>query len=209
MTTLVKISEQCKLLAAGHYQTGQGPELAEIKLLTAQVINSLFKLEKISQIATEGDFNPSGLMIATYDNIEVQPYKDRSMATLPVYPISLPRGMGVWYVSPSDDLDNFFVPLISGMAGIVKTQSILNNYENRIAYELRGNALIFTVNLLDLQTPVKTIQAQELVSDVSALDDYDPLPIPPDMEEPVIEGVLKLLGVRKPTEQVNNPKDHG
>lgn len=208
MTTLAKISEQIKLLNFGHYQTGQGPHLEELKLLVAQAINSLFKTEKIKEISGLGDFNPSGLLIVTFDDQPVYEYKDRSAVKLPVHPINLPMDMGVWYVAPSNDIDNFFVPMISGQAGLTKTVKLLNNYENRIPYERVGDELIFPKNILSGGTPIEKVMIRELVSDVSQLDEYDPLPIPPDMELPVIDTVLKLLGYRKPTETVNNPKDH-
>lgn len=208
MTTLNKISEQIKLFY-GHSQTGEGPHIEELKLLAAQVLNRLFKMEKVGEISAIGDFNPSATLIATYDDQPVEEWKDRSRVKLPVYPISMPMGMGVWYVAPSDDIDNFFVPLISGQAGLIKSVSILNNYENRVAYEVQGDYVVFTKNLLDRDTPITSVLIRELVVDVTDLDEYDPLTIPPDMEEPVIEEVLKLLGVRKPTETVNNPKDHG
>lgn len=209
MTTLGKISEQIKLLAVGHYQTGQGMHLEEIQLLVSQVINRLFKIEKVQEISGMGDFSPSGLLIATYDKQPVYEYKDRSAVKLPVYPINLPMGMGIWYVAPTNDIDNFFPPMVPGQAGLMKPVKLLNNFENRIPYEPAGDEIIFMKNLLAIETPVTEVLIRMLVSDVRTMDEYDPLPIPADMEEQVIENVLKLMGVRKPTEKENNPKDHG
>lgn len=209
MTTLNKIAEQIKLLAYGHYQGGQGPHLEEVKLLVGQCLATLFKTEKVSQIAGMGDFNPDALMIATYDERPVEEYKDRSKIKLPVYPMSLPMGMGVWYVAPSDDIDNFFVPLISGQAGLTKSVKLLNKYENRIAYEVNGDEIITTRAIHTGPDAITKVLVRELVTDVSGLGEYDPLPIPPDMEQPVIEMALRLLGVRQPTEARNEPKEHG
>jgi len=208
MTTLYKISEQIKLLHSGHYQTGQGSHLEEVKLLVAQVINTLFKTERVTAISGMGDFDPTGMLIATYDNQEVYEYKDRSAVALPVFPITLPMNMGIWYVCPSDDIDNFFVPMQSAQAGLTKTIKLLNNYENRVGYEPSGKELVFTSNLLNRDTPITRVMMKLLVSDVSDLGEYDPLPIPADMEAVVIQEVSKLLGIRKPTEKDNNPKDH-
>lgn len=207
MTTLGKIAEQIKLFG-GHSQTGEGMHIEEVKLLVGQVVNILFKTEKIKEITGMGNFSPGMLMVATYDNVPVYEYKDRSAAKLPVYPIHMPMNMGIWYVAPSDNIDRFFVPLVSGQSGLAKPIKLLNNFENRIAYEPNGDQIVFSKNILKTDDPITTLMVRMLVLDISTLDEYDPLPIPADMEGHVIEEVLKLMGVRKPTETVNNPKDH-
>jgi len=208
MTTLAKIAEQIKLAADGHFQTGQGMSLEEVKLLVSQAINSLFKTEKLGQISGMGDFDPSGVLIATYDEQPVYKYKDRSAVKLPTFPINLPMGLGVWYVAPYDDIDNFYVPMLSGQQGLTKTITVLNNYETRVPYEINGNQLVFSTDITEGDSPVTKVLIRMLVNDVADLGEYDPLPIPADMELPVVETVLKLMGVKKPTETVNNPKDH-
>ena len=56
------------------------------------------KFEYLSVTLPSEETIPEGLVLASYDNVPVERYKGVSRARLPAMPISLRRGMGIWFV---------------------------------------------------------------------------------------------------------------
>lgn len=179
-------------------------EFPEVFLLIGQVVNKLLKIEAYTQM-NEGDIPPNGLALATYDNQAVSAYKtDYSKVTLPAVPVRLPKNMGVFHISKTDDPFNPFIPIPSGMFGMIRGEAMISDLLGQIGYEVNGNQVIFTKNLLAESPAVSEVLIRLVVLDVSQLTEYDPLPIPADFEIQVITGVLEILGIKqKPDNKVD------
>lgn len=154
-----------------------------------------------------GDNAPSGLMLATYSDIDVTISADgvQSQALLPAIPISLPKNMGVWYVAADDaNIHDQFVPLDSGQWSLIKdfdplvsNGKILGNY----TYYIDGKNVMFPTNIF---SAVPKIMVRLVISDISLLGDFDLLPMPADYADQVIKNVLSILGVVPKVEDVTN-----
>lgn len=197
-STIGRIAEQIqRIVSGGNPASTQRVTLPEIRIALGQVINRLLKMERINNY-NEGERSPVvDACIAEYDNVAVTTYKDTSACTLPVLPLHLTRGRGVWHVSKTNSPHDPFIPLQPGQWALVKNHRILGDIN--IGYEVRGNRLIFTENL-----PGQSINAvliRLLVNDFDSYSDTDILPIPADMEMTVIEEVLKLLGAWQPSDK--------
>jgi hypothetical protein len=191
-TTKKKIAEQILRLLKGNSTASSRIQEADIKLLVEQVANQTLKADYFQVNLPEGDTIPNNAMVYTYDNVAVSTYKTTlSKATLPSIPISLPRNMGVLHVSKTTEINNPFVPIPTSTYGIVSPQDLLGSLSNLIGYEVVGKDIIFTQNLPGLG--VSSVYIRLVGVDLSALSDYDLLPLSADQEAAVVSGVYKML----------------
>jgi hypothetical protein len=203
MTTRARISEQINRLIAGNPVISGRVHPNDIRLLVEQVANKMLKVDHFAVNVPEGDTIPNNLMMFTYDNVPVTTYKTtRSRAKLPSIPISLPRNMGVFHISKTDAIDEPFIPIPSGMYGIIKPQSLLGDLSGLIGYEVVGSDVIFTKNLPGLG--VNNVFIRLVGVDMSQLSDYDILPIPQDMEADIVTQVYNILAQVPPADRAQN-----
>ena len=140
-------------------------------------------------------------MIAFYENIQVTSVGDKSQAELPIVPISLPRNMGVYRVTDSNDND--FIPVPLGQGALLRADKLLNDLLGSIWFEVRKNVVIFSKDILLLG--INTVNMYLIVMDISLYSNTDPLPIPSSMEEEIVERAFaKFATVTPETGIVNN-----
>ncbi len=209
-TTKYKLAEQIGgILRGSDLSAGSSLELPEIMELVGQVINGLLKTEQynvMNEMAATGSIVPTGLVIATYDNVAVSAYKtDYSIATLPATPVRLPKGMGVFHIGGVNSPFDSYIPVEPGMLQMVSGEPLISDVLGQVAYEVHGNSVVFNKNLTTQSPAVTAVFMRLVVMDISAYSDFDPLPIPADMEEKVITGVLKILGMKQEPASVVDP----
>lgn len=191
-------------LAGGYRDVAQSVQMEDVIKAIEQVINSIFQTQYYSATLPTGETIPDNLMIAFYENIAVASYGDKAKAELPAVPISLPRNMGVYRVVNENDID--FIPVPLGQGALLKADKLLNDLLGSVYYEVRKNEVIFSkdITLLD----VTTVNMYLVVMDISLYSNTDPLPIPANMEEEIIEKVFaKFAPVIPETGIVNNYSD--
>lgn len=118
-----------------------------------------------------------------------------AIAMLPVQPINVHRGMGVWRVYNTTNPNAPYIPLSSQQGALVYNISHngLKDYlDFHTCYEWVGQHVI-RFNKPATQLPGR-VGIQLLIVDPDQIDELDPLPIPADMEIVVIQQVLQLLG---------------
>ncbi len=94
MTTKRQIADQVLFKIQGGYVDVASPvQYPDVYKSIEQKMNADFKMQHFQQTLASGDTIPEHAMIATYDDIDAISYLDglKSIATLPVMPISLPR----------------------------------------------------------------------------------------------------------------------
>jgi len=134
-------------------------------------------------------------MISTYSVGTISTYEtSKARVKLPVYPISLPKNMGVWSVAPSGDADQQYIPIQSGHNTLLSSQDVLQYLDNQVGYYVDGLYLIFTKNITASPFNVSTLKVRLLTVDATVLGDFDYVALPADMEDVVIKDVLQLLG---------------
>ena len=125
-------------------------------------------------------------MIATFEDVEVSEYKSmKSIATLPVMPISMLRNMGIFEIFNPLYPNNLFIPLLPHQANLLRSQPLINALLGQVGYTPYGNKVIFEKNLKLLG--VDTVTMRLLVMDISTYEDTDYLNIPSDYEAGLIE----------------------
>jgi hypothetical protein len=194
--TIYRISQEIsKLLNGGNTAVASQPTINEIKIAVAQVANTLLKTEHLSVNEKLGEKIPGGSVLATYEGLLPVPYgAGRCKVKLPVKPIKLPLNMGVFQVYRSEDPYNEFIPLQMGQANLLRSQPVINDILGQVGYENFGMDIILTQDLLTLYEKPRDreITLRLVVVDISQLDDFDPLPITPEIEWTIKQEVVKL-----------------
>lgn len=205
MITKGKITDQIlRLYSGGSPNDEKEISRDDINLLVSQVINRLLKTEHMAVNMQSGDMFPPHTMVTTYvvdliSNTTSNPYVH---AVLPVFPISLPRNMGVWSVTGTnlDTTDSInetsteYIPLQTGQHNLINRQSSLKYLETQVGYWAEGNVINFLSDITESPYNASKVKIQLLVVDPSILGEYDYLQIPIEMEEMVVKEVLTLIG---------------
>ncbi len=202
MTTKFKIAEQIQRLIAGNPVIQARVQKNDVKLLIEQVANQLLKTEFFQVNMADGDTIPPNCMIYTYESVPVTVYKGVSKAVLPSIPINLPRNMGVFHISRTDAIDEPFIPIPSGLYGIVKPQTLLGELSGLIGYEVFGKDVVFTKNLPGLG--INNVFIRLVGVDLNTVTDYETLPISSDMEAMIVQTVYNILVQTPPADKITN-----
>ena len=202
MTTKFKIAEQIQRLLAGNPIIQARVQKNDVKLLIEQVANQLLKTEYFQVNMADGDTVPPNCMIYTYESVPVVAYKGKSKCTLPSMPINLPKNMGVFHISKTDAIDEPFIPIPSGLYGIVKPQTLLGELSGLIGYEVFGKEVVFTTNLPGQN--VNNVFIRLVGVDLNTVTDYETLPISSDMEAQIVQTVYNILVQTPPADKINN-----
>lgn len=196
MLTLYSISEQIRKLLSGKDPASASPyTMAEVKNAAIQCINSLLKVQHFNQNLGNGETIPDGLVLAEYDNVAVETYKNISRATLPVMPYSLPLNIGIFHIGKTDDPLNGFIPFEPGQLQMIGEEGYVSDVLGQIAYEPAGKYILFNKDITtgDDETRITEVLMRLCVKDISLYGDFTMLPIPSDLEFTVIQETYKLL----------------
>lgn len=138
----------------------------------------------------------------TLSSVGINP--SQSKITLPAQPINLPRGIGVWKLFSANDPWNSYIPVQSGNY-FMYSPTLQQSFATLTVYEYFDNkTLLLNKSVSELP---ESLQLQLLVVDPEKIGPYDLLPIPADMEEPLIIEALKILQPQRPADslQDDNP----
>ncbi|HAD96401.1 MAG TPA: hypothetical protein DCG19_03285 [Cryomorphaceae bacterium] len=205
MTTKGKLAEQIlRLLKGGDLGAEIETDEREIFLLIGQVINQLIKAERFLNL-NENDRHTSPTFIASYEDVPLAPYQRVCKLTLPAYPVSLPRNMGVWRIAPMTDFNNPFIPMQSGQYAMFQGH-VAGILQSKTGYEVQGREVIFTRDLISLGTTEVFVQL--IILDIDQYDEFEPLPINTDQEMQVIQQVVQILAPRPESDKVVDNKDY-
>jgi hypothetical protein len=204
MATLYSISEQVRsLLSGGDPPAAAKVEMEEVKRYVIQVINGMLKTQHFSQTMAGSENIPDGLVLAEYDGIAVEQYKNTARCVLPIMPVSLPINLGIFHVSKTDDIINGFIPFQPGQLQMIGEETLISDVIGQVAYEPRGKYLIFNYDITtnDTDNAITQVYLLLVVKDLSLYGDFDLLPIAADMEMSIIQAVFQMLMSEPPPEK--------
>ena len=183
-----------RILSGGFPSTRDRVQDVEIEKHMESAMNRLLKAEMFNvTYGMDGDSIPQGVMIATYGNLlAVGTLNDPSfLVKIPVTPQYLPDGMGVFRVNDKLSPNVEFIPIPPGQINILNgsgESASLNG--QRIGYTWEG-AYVRIWRLATTQTLGALYEMQLCVVNLSTLASNGVLPLTPDLEEAVIEAVVK------------------
>ncbi len=195
--TKYKLAEQVlKLVVGGFAPVGIDLTMTEIYEGINQVVNAMIKADHVSFNEQIGELIPNGSILAQY-RLEVSQYgNNRSRVTLPAKPVKLRRNMGVFQVTAVDpngdpNPDHVFIPLQMGEGALLKSQRpILSELGGQTGYENKGIYLEFTKNLKSGESGSVYVDVYLVLMDVSAYQEWEELPILPEMEDEIIQRLV-------------------
>jgi hypothetical protein len=159
-----------------------------------QWINSKFKLKHFQETLPTGETIPEGASLATYTGIAVTSSGDKSVCTLPVMPISLPRNMGVYDINDGNGYS--FIPLQKGQINLLGQEFLANTLLGQICYEIAGMNVTFSQDITLLK--MDTVNMDLMVFDMSKYSETDILPLPSDMEQQLLDDLYKMFAPIQP-----------
>jgi hypothetical protein len=201
--TKYKLAEQVKkLIIGGFAPVGNDLTMTEIYEGINQVINAMIKADHVQFNEQMGEMIPNGSILAQY-RLQVSQYgNNRSRVTLPAKPVKLRRNMGVFQVTQVDgngdpNPDHVFVPLQMGEGALLKSQRpILSALGGQAGYENKGMYLEFTKNLTAGEENPVYVDVYLILMDVSAYEEWEELPILPEMEDEIIQRLVQRFQPR-------------
>lgn len=197
LTRYILAEAAAKIIHGGDIDVASDPSINTLKVAVGQVINKLLKIDYMQSNVPMGELIPNGAVLGLYEGIEVESYNGKSRASLPIKPQKLPRNMGVWAIYPKweangdYDLDKEFIPLQMGQGGLLKSQRLISELLGQVGYEVFGDKVIFTRDLKAISANV-TLGMRLVILDIDQYDDWDLLPIPPEMELDVVNAVVAM-----------------
>lgn len=193
MTTLNKISSQVREIYLRSFDPkdrNRKLDDREVNELVIQTANGILGLMPVQTKGFRIDDFPA-LMIATYTAQTVNEANGVYTVDLPVYPVSLPRDMGVWEVIGTGKTIPF-IPVSNAMHAVVGDIEEIG-LEGQVGWKVEGLKIVFTANPV-----VSTVTVKQLVLDPAKFGGTDVLPVTAEMEIQIITEVLKLLGISSP-----------
>lgn len=166
-------------------------------------INAAFKIHHFDTTLNIGESIPEAAMIATYENVAVTSFGEKSKSTLPITPINLPKNMGIFQVYDPNYPDMPFIPLQRGQRGLLRTDELLNDTLGLISYEPKNNVIIYNRDITVFNIPIVTMEL--CVLDISQYGINDELPIPSDYQAQLEDDLIKaFIWVTPESGQVNS-----
>lgn len=141
-------------------------------------VNAMFKLKHFDTTLPSGETIPENTMIAVYENVAVSSFNEKSKATLPVTPISLPKNMGVYLIYDPNYPDRPFVPVQRGQGSLLLVDKLLNDLMGRIWYEPRNKDVVFSKDITLFG--VTSVTMELCVFEISNYSITQDMPIPAD-----------------------------
>lgn len=195
VVTIMKLSEQCKRrLDGGNTAVASKVHINELKVACGQVANQLLKVEYFNTNIPMGEMIPNGAMLGLYENIAVTTWNSVAQATLPIKPMKLPRNIGVYSVFKQDDPTCEYIPLQMGQKNLLASQRLINDLMGQTGYEVFGDQIVFTRDITAISPAVTEVSIRLIILDLTLYDDFDMLPILPEMEFQIVNEVVKLYG---------------
>ena len=193
------------LLTGGRPQAGSRHSLSEVRLLLTQAMNTKIKAAYFQEVMGDGERIPAGSMKVRYGAIPVISWRGKSMLTLPAMPVQLPRNMGVWEITSSEDPDCQFIPYQSGQRWMMRKEKLLSKVIGQYGFEVNGLEVLFDTDLLNSDNPITEVEVVLIIADTNKLGDWDLVPLPADMVGEVIQEVYKLLSTKGPADTPSDP----
>jgi len=208
-TTKYKLADQAlRILSGGAIQNATETQVREMMIAVSQARDYIVRQEMWMLINQADNFDVPGEYITTYDDIEVKNDEKHKImwSKLPAKYLNLPRNMGVYSVSLTEDLWNAFIPVSPNFRSLYNGLGA-SCLEDRIGYWVERGKIYFQG--MDQSDNIGKVSIKLIVSSSEIDDEDEVFPIPADKEMEVIKLALEMYGVQKqiPKDQINDNID--
>jgi len=163
---------------------------AEIEAQICSVANVFMKKEVFTTTMNlEGATIPNGCVLATYKADVSRGVGVTSFASLPITPMYLPNGMGVFSVYPDGFPWKEYIPLPPNVVYTVMRDKMINPI-NKKCYTIDENQVVIFDDLVG--AGITKVGIKLAVMDITKYGLNDVLPIPPEMITDIFTAVVNV-----------------
>lgn len=200
MASRYSLAEQVILKIYGRTSTASDAiQMPEVMVAVVQMANTALKTQYYEGMQ-QGERIMNNLVMAEYPKQPLVSYGGKkSICKLPAMPVNLPRNQGIWQVSTDEFFSCLGIPMGSGQNDLLRSADMISNLMGQWAYEPNGLNIITNRDLtID---NIKWLYFRLIVADFNTLEDYDVLPLTPDMEAEIVKAVYEALMPPQPIER--------
>jgi hypothetical protein len=189
MATKKQIAEQAmRILSGGHLKPDRTLDIRELMLHLDQLRDKAVQ-DYIYNSVNRGDYHVDDSFLSFYESLSVETPGANGLAyvDLPAEPIALPNGMGIYQVSPVDDMEQVFIVCSPGQMAI---------YASSDALEQDGKTFCWAVDQkLYLKNNSESAVTILMVASSKDIAETATYPVPPDMEKSLLQELVQMFGV--------------
>jgi len=193
MATKKQIAEQAmRILAGGHMKPDRTLDIREVMLHLDQIRDSIV-LESVYKNMKMGSYIVDEDYLTFYESVNVQ-YdlgKDLRYIILPVSTISLPRGLGIYQITPTNNMEDAYIMITAGQVGLLSGSQALEHELNVYCWPVGNN--VYFKNIDPAVTEVTAILVPSS-KDIAESADY---PICPSDEEEALTRLIKIFSLHQ------------
>jgi hypothetical protein len=208
-TTKYKLADQAlRILSGGDVQNATDTQIREMMIAVSQARDYLVRQEVWMLIQQADVFDVPGEYITTYDDVQVK-WDDKykiMYSKLPAKYLNLPRNLGVYSVSLTEDMWNAFVPVSPNFRSLYNGLGA-SSLESRIGYWVERGKIFFQG--MDKSDNIGDVSIKLIVASNEIDDEDEVFPIPADKEMEVVKLALEMYGLQKqvPNDEINDNID--
>lgn len=191
MATKKQIAEQAlRILSGGHLKPDRTIDIREIMFNLDQVRDELVR-ESTKANVKEGIFEVDEDYLSFYEGETILTPGTNGLRylVLPVDIISLPLGLGLYQISPDDDMEDTYIITKAGAVGLYAGTPALERTSNTYCWPV-GNNVYF--KNLDAGVTEVTLLVAASSKDIAESADF---PVPPDEENILLKNLLGTFGI--------------
>ena len=191
MATKKQIAEQAmRIIAGGHLKPDRTIDIREVMLNLDQLRDTLVKLNTFENVK-QSNYEVSQDYLSFHDVTTLAAGTNGLIhVVLPVRPLSLWGGLGVYQITPVADLEDSYIIMTAGQPGLLGGTDALNRSDNVYCWAV-GNTVYFKGVAADVAiTVTMAATSQDIAEDA----DY---PVSPDDESILLQQVLQTFGVHQ------------
>ena len=189
MATKKEISEQAmRILAGGHLKPDRTLDIREVMLALDQLRDTTVKLSTFENVKM-GNYEVDHDYLSFYESVAVQTdaVKGVDYIELPASPLALYGGLGVYQITPIDDMEDAFIMALPGQAGLLSGTDALNRTTKTYCWTVGNRVYFKNINETDV-----TVLMAASSKDITENADY---PVSPNDEAELLQRLIQVFSI--------------
>jgi len=189
MATKKRLAEQVmRIVSGGHLKPDRTIDIREVMLYIDQLRDKAAKLAAY-EAQKMGNHSMDQSWLSFQENITVQAAGANGLEyiDLPVKILALPGGLGLYQVSPVDDMTDAFKIIFAGQQGLLAGTQALAHTGNTYCWAVGDT--VYLINNGEVAVSALVVASSDSIAESA---DY---PVPPEVEDDIIKEAVQMFGV--------------
>jgi len=191
MATKKQLAEQVmRVVSGGHIKPDRTIDIREIMLYIDQLRDKAV-VKSVYESLNLGEYEVDETYLSFYESVTVNAAGTNGLKyiTLPASVISLPYGIGLYQITPVNDMEDAYIITKPGQFGIYAGTDALSHTGKTYCFEVNG--VVYFKNIPDAVSAVTVLMAASS-KDIAEGAEF---PMPPDTEAEIIQAAIQMFGV--------------